>query len=89
MSGGKATFNNTPKEQFFFSNLSGNQSVIANWELINTKSKIGISETASFNTSKINLWGWTHVICPELFFDISLEPDQLIEWSRTYKIFDI
>lgn len=83
------TFNNTPKEQFFYSNLSGGENVEASWELINTKSKIGISETGSFKTNKVNLWGWEHVISPELFFDVSVQPGQLIEWSRTYTIFEI
>jgi hypothetical protein len=83
------SFNGTPDQQFFFSNLSGNENVDANWELINTKSKIGISETGSFKTNKVNLWGWTHVISPELFFDIHVEPGEEIEWSRTYHVFEI
>lgn len=83
------TFNGTPEEQFFFANLSGNENVEAKWELINLKSKIGISETGSFKPSKINLWGWKHVISPELFFDIHLEPGQSAEWSRTYRVFDL
>ena len=83
------SFNNSPDEQFFFSNLSGNENVDASWELINTKSKIGISETASFKTTKVNLWGWKHVISPELFFNIKVLPDQTIKWSRTYNVFEI
>ncbi|MDX5583748.1 MAG: hypothetical protein QNK20_02305 [Aureibaculum sp.] len=83
------TFNNTPKEQFFFSNLSGNENVDASWELINTKSKIGISEKASFKTTKVNLWGWKHVISPELFFDIDLKPGHTVEWLRTYDMFEL
>ncbi|MBK6962443.1 MAG: hypothetical protein IPH20_00565 [Bacteroidales bacterium] len=83
------SFNGTPDEQFFFSNISGNDNVYAGWELVNTKSKIGISETGSFKTNKVNLWGWTHVISPELFFDINLKPGEEIEWSRTYNIFEL
>ncbi|MFZ4522572.1 MAG: hypothetical protein ACOYNC_12760 [Bacteroidales bacterium] len=83
------TFNGTPNEQFFFSNLSGGVNVDATWELINTKYKIGLSETGSFKTSKVNLWGWEHVISPELFFEISVKPGEEIEWSRTYKLFEI
>lgn len=83
------TFNGTPNEQFFFSNLSGDENVDASWELINTKSKIGISEKGSFKTSKVNVWGWKHVISPELFFDINVEPNQVAEWSRTYHVFEI
>lgn len=82
------TFNSTPEEQFFYGNLTGNKMVKAHWELINTKSKIGISETGSFKTNKINLWGWKHVISPELFFDINLNPGEETEWSRTYAVFE-
>ncbi|MCF8366571.1 MAG: hypothetical protein K9H16_12360 [Bacteroidales bacterium] len=83
------TFSGTPEEQFFFANLSGNENVEAKWELINTKSKTGISEKGSFSPSKINLWGWKHVISPELFFDINLQPGQSVEWSRTYHVFEL
>ena len=82
-------FSGSPKDEFFFSNLSGNEKVEANWELINLKSKIGVSETGNFQTKKINLWGWKHVISPELFFNISIKPDQTIHWSRTYNVFKI
>lgn len=82
------TFNGTPEEQFFFSHLSGNEKVEAYWELINTRSKIGISEKGSFETSKINLWGWKHVVSPELFFYLKAEPNQTVEWSRTYQVFE-
>jgi hypothetical protein len=83
------TFNGTPDKQFFFGNLSGNENVEATWELINTKNKIGMRETGSFKTSRVNLWGWKHVISPELFFDISVEPGKDLEWARTYSVFEI
>jgi hypothetical protein len=82
-------FNGTPKEQFFFSNLSGGESVEASWELVNHRHKLGMSETGNFKTSKVNLWGWKHVISPELFFQIFIPPGESTEWSRTYKVFNI
>lgn len=83
------TFNATPNEQFFFSNLTGGEKIDASWEIINTKNKIGLSETGDFKTNKVNLWGWKHVVSPELFFDITVEPGKEIKWSRTYKVFEI
>jgi len=85
----KISFNSIPDDQFFFSNLSGGKKVDAYWELINTKSKIGISEKGDFKTNQINLWGWRHVISPELFFDININPGQSVEWSRTYHVYEI
>ena len=80
-------FNGSPNEPFFFSNLSGSENVNAKWELMNIKSKIGISETGSFKTDKVNLWGCEHVISPELFFNIFIKPGESVEWSRNYNVF--
>ncbi|THD67396.1 hypothetical protein E7Z59_06960 [Robertkochia marina] len=85
----KISFNSTPKEPFFFSNLTGNELAKASWELVNLQSKIGISETGNFKTDKVNLWGWTHVISPELFIKIVLKPGKTTEWSRTYEFYTI
>ncbi len=82
-------FNGTPKDPFFFSNLTGGENVDAEWELINLESKIGIRETGSFQTNKVNLWGWKHVISPELFFHIFIKPGQSTEWSRNYDVYKV
>lgn len=83
------TLNATPEEQFFFSNLTGSKNVAAKWKLINLKNNIAISEIGSFQTNKINLWGWKHVISPELFFNINIKPGQSAKWSRNYKVYTI
>ncbi|MFK7920887.1 MAG: hypothetical protein AB8H47_02975 [Bacteroidia bacterium] len=83
------SFNNTPKEAFFFSNLSGGKAVEAKWELNNHHHKVGIRETGDFQTKKINLWGCGHVISPELFFEISLQTKQSINWTRRYELFQL
>lgn len=82
-------FNSSPTEPFFFSNLSGSENVNAKWELTNLKSKIEISETGSFQTDKVNLWGCEHVISPELFFNIFIKSGESVEWSRNYNVFKI
>jgi len=79
-------FKGAPKEQFFFSNLSGNEKVKAQWKLLNLKSKISISETGDFKTDKVNVWGWKHVISPELFITVSVKPRQSKNWTRSYNI---
>jgi hypothetical protein len=83
------TFKGTPKEQFFYSNLTGSENVKATWELINLESNIAMSESGSFQTNKVNLWGWQHVISPELFFNIFLKPGRSIEWSRNYNVYSV
>ena len=85
----KITFNSTPNEQFFFSNLTGGKRTAAAWELVNLNAKIGIREKASFQTKKVNLWGWKHVISPELFHEIKVEPGKSTTWTRNYELFEI
>jgi hypothetical protein len=82
-------FNGSPKNQFFFSNLTGSENVNAAWELTNLKSNIRISETASFKTNQVNLWGWKHVISPELFVNIFIKPGQSTEWFRNYNVYNV
>jgi hypothetical protein len=83
------TFREAPKKQFFFSNLTGGKDLEAGWTLINLKANLGIKEKGNFKTDKINLWGWRHVISPELFFKISVDPKKTIEWSRKFEVFKI
>ncbi len=82
-------FNSGPKEQFFFSNLSGGETVRATWELRHLKSKIGIRERTDFQTNTVNLWGWKHVISPELFLELNIAPNESKEWLRSYELFHI
>ena len=83
------TFNETPKKQFFFSNLTGGKEIEAEWTLKNLKANIEIKEIGSFKTDKVNIWGWGHVISPELFFKISAASKETIEWSRKFEVFKI
>ena len=82
-------FKGTPYEQFFFSNLSANETIDAAWELINLTNNIRIRETGSFQTNQVNLWGWKHVISPELFVNLHIKPGQSAEWTRTYHVSEV
>ncbi len=80
-------FTGTPNDQFFFSNLPGNERIGASWELQNLKHKVAIRGKADFETDKVNVWGWKHVISPELFYPIVIQPGETSKWSRGYTIF--
>jgi hypothetical protein len=83
------TFNAGPEVPFFFSNLSGDEMGDAQWDLLNLNSNIGIRETGRFKTDKVNVWGSKHVICPELFFKIALQPGESTGWSRDYALYNL
>lgn len=85
----EVNFKGSPKEQFFFSNLTGTTICDAQWELMHLESNIGISETGNFQTNQVNLWGWKHVISPELFFNICIKPGQSAQWSRNYMVYKV
>ena len=83
------TFKDVPKSDIFFSNINAGKNVAAKWYLENKTQGVGISETGNFKTSKINIWGCGHVISPELFIDINLQPKQSMKWSRHYSVYDV
>lgn len=76
------------KEPFFFSNINTIYKGKENWTLIHLTDKVGIRESADFIIQKVNLWGASHVISPEIFFQIDVQPGEMISWSRLYEIFD-
>ena len=80
------SFRSTPSEEFFFSELTGEQPVSAQWHLSYHPMGLNITETGDFNAYKINLWGSSHVICPELFHKVEVRPNETAQWSRTYHI---
>lgn len=89
------SFNGTPEEQFFFANVLGKVESEVFYMLTHNKLNIGMSETTDFIPSKVNLWGWKHVISPELFFEINLKKEKkrnglvligfLMWWSKGRK----
>ena len=82
-------FNHASDQHFFFSQLSGGNSVSASWTIENTKHQIGISETGDFECNKINVWGWKEVISPELFYHLHVLPGKTLTWSRKYQIYSL
>ena len=85
----EVSFKGNPNEQFFVSHLNGKYVVEATWELVHLKSGSGVRETGSFPTRKVNLWGWTHVVSPELFTEVHVAPGNSAKWSRRYEVFVI
>jgi hypothetical protein len=83
------SWNRRPTGDVFIAGLSSKIPMKPSWKLINTKSKAGVSENVSFESSKVNLWGNGHVISPELFFNIELNPGEDTCWRRQYTFFEL
>jgi hypothetical protein len=82
------SFKDKLKEEFFFSEMMPVKENGASWKLENEMEKIGIEEKVDFTPKQINLWGKKHVISPEIFFEINVEPGRSISWKRDYCIYE-
>lgn len=82
-------WNSQMETPIFFSQLNPGNLKHCYWELINTKEKIGLRETCMSNISRVNLWGTKHVISPELFHPITLEPGESESWDRKFEFFEL
>lgn len=57
------------------------------WELIHQPSGVGVRETSQFPLKNIAVWGREHVISPETFIEIEVEPGDVFTWTRSYEFF--
>lgn len=57
------------------------------WELVHTPSGVGMREIDDFPADGLALWGKRHVVSPEVFFHIGLEPGGRLSWRRRYEFF--
>jgi hypothetical protein len=80
-------FNFAPERDFFFSPLTEFHSKNGKWEITQDRVGVGMKEIADFIPEMMNLWGSKHVISPELFFKIDLEPGQKLKWQRQYQFY--
>ncbi|AFN73360.1 hypothetical protein MROS_0116 [Melioribacter roseus P3M-2] len=80
------SWKNEPQTEYFLENINCNCK--AEWRIINRTYGCMISEMGNFAASKINLWGKRHVVSPELYKKIELNPGEKDEWIRTFT-FDI
>ncbi len=54
------------------------------WELRHQPSGLWLRETTSFPWQKLNLWGQRHVISPEAFIRVALQPGEQANWWREF-----
>ena len=84
--GGDLRFTARSKEQFYLGGLTegktASDGVAASWRL--EHSGLYLSETGTFVPEAVHVWGWKHVISPEVFFAFSIEPGASVSWERTY-----
>lgn len=55
------------------------------WRLTHEDSPVSISETVDFAPVKLTVWGLEHVISPEVFIHVRLEPGESADWTRVWQ----
>jgi len=60
---------------------------LVRWELIDTELGVGIREMGSFPVDYFALYGTGHLISPEVFIGIQLEPGDTTKYQRRYEFF--
>lgn len=79
-----------PVSQTFYGQFKGFQEITPfYWELVHKEKGVGIRESGDFPASRIALWGESHVVSPEMFIDIRLNPGETKRWVRVFEFFDI
>ncbi len=73
-----------PVKQVFY--LATNSCYDLNsWCLTHKETGVSIKESVNQEVCRFALWGDTHVVSPEMFVAISLEPGETQRWHRTYE----
>lgn len=81
------TWKAVPDAPFFFSKLNADYHGLGTWSLSHKEEKVGVSESTNFKFQKINLWGASHVISPEIFAPVTVSPGKKLSWVRQYQFF--
>lgn len=58
------------------------------WKLTHRSLGLAIQETVTGPAASINLWGWGHVLSPEIFVDLYILAGQSQRWTRKYVVTD-
>ncbi|WP_054955259.1 hypothetical protein [Paenibacillus dakarensis] len=83
----KVTWNEVPSQPFYgrlneISTVTG-----PTWELVHRPSGVGVREWDNFPVAYIALWGEGHVVSPENFIQIAIQPGESQSWKREYEFF--
>ena len=85
----KISWTKTPNNDFFIRRLNGKTSKGKWWRITNLAEGAGLKEEVSFEAGLVNLWGTSHVLSPELFNEIIVDPGKAVTWWRKYTFFDV
>jgi hypothetical protein len=83
----KIRWEETPRSDFYGTIEADLADEPWQWLLLHEPSGAGVRETSKLPVSQYAVWGCAHVVSPELFVEISLEPGGIMTWAREYEFF--
>lgn len=89
MDGTAVAWKGIPAEPFYCLTEELNAAGCHSWELIHTPGGVGMREIDDFPMHHLALWGVSHVVSPEVFIRILLQPGESMAWTRKYEFFTI
>lgn len=87
VSSNEVRFNKVPQQDVYFNPSVPPVGSGLYWELIHEPSGVGVRETCTFPIEKLAVWGAAHVVSPEVFATIELDPGESQTWQRTFDFF--
>ena len=82
--GDQINWTKIPDNDIFIRRLNGNDQSGKWWELHNKLQGLTMKEEVSFEAELVNLWGNAHVVSPELFCVLEIEPEEEKTWWRKF-----
>jgi hypothetical protein len=87
IAGDRITWREKPQTSFYCRIASYTRTDQPQWELVHQPSGAGLREFDDFMPVRIALWGTDHVISPEIFVGVDVQPGQTQAWSRRWEFF--
>lgn len=87
VTGNTITLNRIPEQSFWAAQTACGQRPDVTWTLTHRPSGHGLEVTEHFPLQRFQIWGMRHVISPELFVEIAVNPGDTQTWKRTYIFF--
>lgn len=81
----KISFKNKLAKDFYCRLDGHSRTEKAQWELVLTSNGTTMREYDDFTPARVAVWGTRHVISPEIFIDIHLQPGRIKNWTRRYE----
>lgn len=85
----KISWSSIPQDEFYIEGVNGMDTEYRFWQLTHRNDGVGVMEKVNRTCTGFNLWGRTHVVCPELFVSLQIEPGQTETWQRKYTFFEV